>query len=281
MSEPVATRSRDLPGLRLAHLWPSLLNVAGDGGNLLAVERRCGWRGIPTEAVTIDRGDSADLFWFDLIFFHGGQDVEMGVVESDLRAKAPALREAADAGAVVFAVCAGLQLLGHRYIPSTGPAMEGVGMLDLETHGGSQRFMQHAAVEVTIAGQTETVVGFENHSGVTTLGPGVRAFGRVLAGAGNNGRDGTEGAIRDNVFATYLHGPVLPKNPWLTDRLIRIALERRVGGAVELPPLDDAIERRNHEVALAKALRNRGRRTALEPARLLRGESASPKGSTS
>ncbi|OGN87955.1 MAG: hypothetical protein A2X23_02560 [Chloroflexi bacterium GWC2_73_18] len=253
--------------LRIAHLYPSLLNVAGDGGNLTAIVQRCRWRGIETEVVPVEAGETADYPGFDLLLFHGGQDVEMAVVAADLPRQAEGLRAAADAGVVFLAVCAGLQLLGHRYIPSAGPTLEGVGVLDLETRGGPQRFMQHAACEVTLGGETEIVVGFENHSGQTELGPGVRPFGRVVAGAGNNGRDGTEGAVRENVYATYLHGPVLPKNPWLTDKLIEIALERRLGRRVALAPLDDAVERNAHDVGLAKALRNRGRRTALEPAR--------------
>ena len=264
------------PPIRIAHLYSSLLNVAGDGGNVIAVERRASWRGIPAEIVPVELGQTPDLATFDMIFIQGGQDVEMAVAARDLRCKAPSLRQAADQGVVIFAVCAGLQLLGHRYIPSVGVAMEGIGVLDLETRGGAHRFMQHAACEVRFGDQTEVVVGFENHSGLTELGPGARAFGRVLAGAGNNGADRTEGAVRDHVFATYLHGPVLPKNPWLTDQLIRIALERKVGGRVDLPPIDDALEHHAHEVALKKALRNRGRRTALEPALLVRGEPKTP-----
>jgi CobQ-like glutamine amidotransferase family enzyme len=260
----------DYPTLRIAHLYPSLLNVAGDGGNVMAIVQRCAWRGIPTEVVEVEQGDTQDFTTFDLILFHGGQDVEMDVVARDLGLKVPSLQEAADKGVLIFAVCAGLQLLGHRYIPSVGEPMEGAAILDLETHGGSQRFMQHAAVEVTLNGETGTVVGFENHSGQTVLGPGAQPFGRVVAGAGNNGRDGTEGAVRDNVFATYLHGPVLPKNPWLTDQLIRIALERRMAQPVELAPLDDEAEDRAHEVALAKAMRNKGQYTALTPAELVR-----------
>ena len=260
----------DYPTLRIAHLYPSLLNVAGDGGNVMALVQRCAWRGIQTEVVEVEQGDTPDFTTFDLILFHGGQDVEMDVVARDLGLKVPSLREAADQGVLIFAVCAGLQLLGHRYIPSVGEPMEGAAILDLETRGGSQRFMQHAAIEVTLNGQTGTVVGFENHSGQTTLGPAARPFGTMVAGAGNNGQDGTEGAVRDNVFATYLHGPVLPKNPWLTDQLITIALERRTGQPVELAPLDDTAEDRAHEVALAKAMRNKGQYTALTPAELVR-----------
>ena len=161
----------DYPTLRIAHLYPSLLNVAGDGGNVMAIVQRCAWRGIPTEVVEVEQGDTPDFTTFDLILFHGGQDVEMDVVARDLGLKIPSLQEAADQGVLIFAVCAGLQLLGHRYIPSVGEPMEGAAILDLETRGGSQRFMQHAAVEVTLNGQTGTVVGFENHSGQTTLGP--------------------------------------------------------------------------------------------------------------
>ena len=276
MTQATDGLSSDFPTLRLAHLYPSLLNVAGDGGNVMAVERRSAWRGIPTEVVPVEVGDYPDLTEFDVIFFQGGQDVEMAVAASDLERKTPALQAAAEAGVVFLAVCAGLQLLGHRYIPSAGPVMKGAGILDLETRGGSQRFMQHAACQVTLGGQTQTVVGFENHSGLTKLGANLRPFGLVVAGAGNNGEDGTEGAVQNNVLATYMHGPVLPKNPWLTDQIIRIALERRVGGPVELAPLDDAFEQNAHEVALAKAMLNRGRRTALEPANLGRSTIQTP-----
>ena len=262
----------DYPPIRIAHLYSSLLNVAGDGGNVSAVERRASWRGIRVEIVPVELGETPDLAAFDIVFLQGGQDVEMAIAASDLQQKAPSLREAADQGVVIFAVCAGLQLLGHRYIPSVGATMEGIGILDLETRGGPQRFMQHAACEVTFGDRSETVVGFENHSGLTELGPEVQPFGRVVAGAGNNGVDGTEGAVRDHVYATYLHGPILPKNPWLTDELIRTALERKVSAHVDLAPLDDGLELHAHDVALAKALRNRGRRTALEPARLVRGQ---------
>ena len=274
---PRSIHSHDHRPLRIAHLYPSLLNVAGDGGNLIAIQRRAQWRGIPVEVVAVEKAETPDFRKFDIVLFHGGQDVEMAVAAEDFALKAPSLREAVDEGVVVFAVCAGLQLLGHRYVSNAGEEMLGAGILDLETLGGPQRFMQHAACEVTIDGVTETIVGFENHSGLTTLGPGCEAFGKVIAGAGNNGRDGLEGARSRNVFATYLHGPCLPKNPWLTDQLIRIAVGRAEGvkpAKVVLAPLDDELEARAHEVAMAKAMANRGRRTALEPAKLVRGQKA-------
>jgi len=271
------TYSRDHKSLRIAHLYPSLLNVAGDGGNLIALQRRAQWRGIPVEVVAVEKGETPDFRKFDIVLFHGGQDVEMAVAAEDFALKAPSLRAAVDEGVVVFAVCAGLQLLGHRYISNAGEEMRGAGILDLETRGGPQRFMQHAACEVTIDGVTDTVVGFENHSGLTVLGTGCDPFGKVVAGAGNNGRDGLEGARTKNVFATYLHGPCLPKNPWLTDQLLRIAVGRAEGvraSRVTLSPLNDESEARAHAMALAKAMANRGHRTALEPARLARGRSS-------
>jgi lipid II isoglutaminyl synthase (glutamine-hydrolysing) len=270
-----SSHSGDHAPLRIAHLYPSLLNVAGDGGNLIAIQRRAQWRGIPVDVVAVEKGDTPNFRKFDIVLFHGGQDVEMAVAATDFALKAPSLRDAVEHGTVVFAVCAGLQLLGHRYISNAGEEMIGAGILDLETRGGPQRFMQHAACEVSIEGMTGTVVGFENHSGLTELGPGCEAFGRVLAGAGNNGVDGLEGARFANVFATYLHGPVLPKNPWLTDQLIRIAVgrsERLAPSLVALAPLDDEFEDRAHDMAMAKAMANRGRRTALEPAKLVRGQ---------
>jgi len=270
---PGAEHCQNHEPLRIAHLYPSLLNVAGDGGNLMALQRRAEWRGIPVEVVAIEKGEKPDFRDFDIVLFHGGQDVEMAVAAADFAKQAPSLRAAVAQGVVVFAVCAGLQLLGHRYVSNAGEEMLGAGILDLETRGGPQRFMQHAACEVELNGVVETVVGFENHSGQTTLGPGCEPFGRVLAGAGNNGRDGFEGARSGSVFATYLHGPVLPKNPWLTDQLLRIAIGRMESTSpsrVALAPLDDAVEARAHETALSKAMANKGKRTALEPAKLVR-----------
>ena len=263
--------------LHVLHLHPSVLNVAGDGGNVLAIQRRAGWRGISVEVRRADPGDQVDPSWPDLTVIGGGQDTEMRVAADGLRPQADALRASVQGGAVLFAVCAGLQLLGRVYIPSAGEPIQGLGMLDLETRGGPERFMQHAACRVELDGTVDTVVGFENHSGLTALGPGAMPFGTVVLGAGNNGRDGTEGARPADgsaVFATYLHGPVLPKNPWLTDHLIARALTRR-HGAVALEALPDATEQRAHDEALAAAERARGRRTAIRAATLGRTASRS------
>lgn len=250
--------------IRICHLYPTLLSIAGDRGNLFAIQRRCEWRGLATEVTEAAVGDTPDFSRFDLILFHGGQDKEMDVAARDLAAKAAQLREAAEGDAVILAVCAGYQLLGHSYRPFTGPELTGAGVLDLTTTGGSTRFMNHIAIECDFAlGGKQTLVGFENHSGRTYLGPGAQPLGRVIAGSGNNGEDGFEGARHRQVYATYLHGPVLPKNPWFTDHLIFHALRHRYGDVAPLVALPDGAEERAHEAALKMAIRLKGRMTAM------------------
>ncbi len=248
-AEPVA--------IRICHLYPRLFSVAGDRGNLMALTRRCTWRGIQASVAEADVGVSPDFTEFDLILVHGGQDCEMNVAARDLGLKADSLRKAIDGGAVVLAVCAGYQLLGKYYAPPAGPPITGIGVLDVVTEGGSTRFMSHIAVACDVGdGGQRSLVGFENHSGRTYLGPGTDPLGLVIAGSGNNGEDGTEGARYGDVYATYLHGPVLPKNPWLTDHLISRALLHRYGdvGVLEaLGPLDDQTEADAHAASLRLA----------------------------
>ncbi|HEU5441515.1 MAG TPA: hypothetical protein VFU88_19685, partial [Ktedonobacterales bacterium] len=206
--------------LRICHLYPTLLSIAGDRGNLMAIQKRCEWRGIRTMVTEVGVGQTANFTEYDLILFHGGQDKEMDVAARDLEGKAASLRAAVEQDVVVLAVCAGYQLLGHYYQPFTGPRLEGVGAVDLYTVGGNTRFMNHIAVECDFApGGKQTLVGFENHSGRTYLGPNAQPLGKLIAGSGNNGEDGGEGVCYRQVYGTYLHGPVLPKNPWLTDHL--------------------------------------------------------------
>lgn len=246
--------------LRICHLYPALLNVAGDRGNLFAIQRRCEWRGLRTEVTDVTVGETPDFTAFDLILFHGGQDKEMDVAARDLKLKSISLREAIEADVVILSVCAGYQLLGRYYQPLKGPLLEGIGALDLYTEAGTMRLMNHIAVECTfVAGDRRTLVGFENHSGRTYLGPGVQPLGRLLAGRGNNGKDGGEGARYRQVYATYLHGPVLPKNPWFTDRLIWQGLHHRYGDVEMLAPLADGAEDRAHEAALKIAVGHKGK----------------------
>ena len=251
--------------LRICHLYPTLLSVAGDRGNLFALQKRCEWRGLRTTATEVPVGVHPDFSEFDVILFHGGQDKEMDVAARDLAFKAASLREAAESDTVILAVCAGFQLLGTYYQPFSGPRLEGARVVDMYTEGGNTRFMNHIAIECTFArGGKHTLVGFENHSGRTYLGEGIQPLGRVIAGSGNNGTDGGEGVYYRQVYGTYLHGPVLPKNPWFTDHLIWHGLRHRYGDVAPLSSLPDGAEERAHTVALRMAMRSSGKLTALE-----------------
>ena len=246
--------------VRICHLYPRLLSVAGDRGNLFAIMQRCAWRGIRFSVTDADVGDVPDFTESDLILLHGGQDREMTAAARDLAEKAGPLREAIEGNAVVLAVCAGYQLLGRYYAPSEGPRIEGIDVLDVVTEAGPTRFIGHVAVDCDFgSGNRGQLTGFENHRGRTHLGSGVQPLGHVLAGGGNNGEDGTEGARYREVYATYLHGPVLPKNPWLADHLLSRALARRYPDFGPLAPLADGVEAEAHAASLRLARRPAGR----------------------
>jgi len=250
--------------LKIGHLYPTLMSVAADRGNLYAIRKRCEWRGIATEVEEIYVKQTPDFTQFDLLLIHGAADREMELASRDIQLKAAGLIEAAEANVTFLSVCAGFQLLGHYYKPSTGPELKGVGLLDLYTEGGSTRFMTHMAMQCDLEGVGKQVlVGYENHSGRTWLGDNAQPLGKVIVGWGNNGKDGFEGARYKNVYGTYLHGPVLPKNPWFTDYLIQRALERRYG-KVELKPLDDTAENVAHDTALKLAMEFKGTMSAIE-----------------
>jgi lipid II isoglutaminyl synthase (glutamine-hydrolysing) len=250
--------------VRICHLYPRLFSVAGDRGNLFVLTQRCAWRGIRYSVTEADVGTMPDFAQTDLILVHGGQDTEMTEAARDLGTKAGPLRQAIENDAVVLAVCAGYQLLGRSYTPVTGAPLPGLGVLDVVTEGGPARFMGHVAVECDLgSGERRELTGFENHSGRTYLGSGAQPLGHVLAGRGNNGEDGTEGARYREVYATYLHGPVLPKNPWLADQLLSRALEHRYKGFGPLAPLTDEAEAHAHAAALRLARRPAGRLRAV------------------
>lgn len=234
--------------LVIGWLYGAAMNIYGDRGNVIALERRARWRGIAAETRQIGFGDPVppDV---DVFFFGGGQDQEQVAVSRDLQgAKGAAIRDAVEAGAALLAVCGGYQLLGHEYRPHAGEPLPGIGLFDLVTVAGPVRFIGNVVVESRFG----PLVGFENHSGLTDLGPGVEPLGRVRIGRGNNGRDGTEGAVYRNAVGCYLHGSVLPKNPALADWLIARALERR-HGHVELEPLPTPLEDAARESAIARA----------------------------
>ena len=233
--------------LKICHLYPDVLNLYGDGGNIRCLTQRLNWRGIGAAVTKMPIGSTESLAGFDLIFIGGGQDFEQQVLLEDLhRGRDRELLAAVDDGITILAICGGYQMLGAYYETHDGQRCDFVGALDLCTVGAKTRMIGNYLYRVTEALGGFTVVGFENHSGKTRLGPGVEPLGTVLAGFGNNGEDGTEGAHYKNVFGTYSHGPLLPKNPDFADLLIRTALERKYG-ACELAPLDDALERMAHD----------------------------------
>jgi len=247
--------------LRLAQLYPDQMNIYGDRGNILTLARRCAWRGIALEVVPVGVGAELDWASADMAFFGGGQDSGQALIAADfVQRQGPVLRAAIDGGLVLLAICGGYQLLGHYFLTHTGERLPGIGAIDVHTVGGHQRLVGNIVVEASLEpprhGDAETrsdnrpessvpkvrLVGFENHSGRTYLGAGVRPLGRVLAGYGNNGEDGTEGAVYHNTFGCYMHGSLLPKNPQFADYLIGLALARRYGLAATLAPLDDRLE---------------------------------------
>jgi hypothetical protein len=228
--------------LRVCALYPDLMNIYADRGNLLMLERRCVWRGIGFRMSAAGLGDGLDPDAHDLFYLGGGQDRDQRLCAEDLvQTKRDALHAAAGRGAVVLGVCGGFQLLGHRY-----EDMPGIGLVDLHTVSAqADRLIGDVAIEVELdPGDRRVLAGFENHAGRTHLGSGEQPLGRVLSGHGNTGSSGAEGVRRDGVIGTYLHGPLLPKNAWLADWLIR-----RATGIGELPPLDDTLEDAAHAAA--------------------------------
>ena len=231
--------------LKICHLYPDILNLYGDRGNILCMEQRLYWRGIDVVTEGVSIGEMLDASQYDLIFVGGGQDFEQEVLLEDLNGgKKDELKAAIEDGIAVLAICGGYQMLGHYYETWDGQKCAFTGAVDLYTVGDKQRMIGNYMF--TCDELNCEIVGFENHSGKTYLGAGVKPMGKVLAGFGNNGEDGTEGARYKNVFGTYSHGSLLPKNPKLADHILRVALERKYGEA-ELTPLDDSLETAAHD----------------------------------
>jgi lipid II isoglutaminyl synthase (glutamine-hydrolysing) len=246
--------SRTPPELRLLALYPEQMNIYADRGNILFLQRRCEWREIGFRYAASGPGDGLDPGEHDLIYIGGGQDRDQVLVAEDmLRTKREAIASAVNDGAALLAVCGGYQLLGHRYELGE-ESIPGLGIADLETvREPGPRLIGNVAIETDLGDGPRVLAGFENHGGRTVLGPDAEPLGRVLHGHGNNGRDGHEGVKRLNLIGTYLHGPLLPKNAWLADRLIALAIERRTGSLPELEPLGDELEIAAHAGALRAA----------------------------
>jgi CobQ-like glutamine amidotransferase family enzyme len=241
------------------HLYPDYLNIYADRGNIAVLERRAGWRGIGFEIVPIGIAGAIPTD-VDLLYVGGGQDREQALIAADLASRGAELSEAIASGTALLAVCGGYQLLGRYYRDRSGRELPGAGVLPLWTEAGDRRMIGDILLDCDLpdAGR-RTLAGFENHGGRTYLEPGAEALGRVVAGFGNNGEDGLEGCRYEGAIGTYLHGPLLPRNPWLADWLIARALAHRLGRPPELEPLPDELERRAHEVAAGRA-RGRGGR---------------------
>jgi CobQ-like glutamine amidotransferase family enzyme len=235
-------------------LYPDLMNIYGDRGNVLTLSQRARWRGLEARVLDLGKGVVRGMEEVDVFFFGGGQDREQELVYDDLlETKAVLLAQAVHDGAAVLAVCGGYQLLGHYYQTASGERLPGIGLVDVRTEAGTRRSIGDVVVQANpaLGLSPPTLVGFENHSGRTFLGGGLRPLGRVLQGGGNNGGDGTEGLAEGNVFGSYLHGSLLPKNPHFADLIIERALRRR------LEPLDDALELAAHRRIVERELARR------------------------
>jgi CobQ-like glutamine amidotransferase family enzyme len=236
--------------LTVGHLYPDYLNIYADRGNIAVLRERARLRGHELAVVPIGPGDAVPE-GIDLFYVGGGQDREQALVARDLVRKGEALRNAVAEGSAFLAVCGGYQLLGRFYRDRAGEELPGIGLLPLQTIAGERRMIGDVLLQCEWAGQT--LAGFENHAGRTELDEGAEPLGRVVAGFGNDGRSGFEGCRSGRVYGTYLHGPLLPRNPWFADRLIADAL------GVELAPLDDELEAQAHAVSAQRA-RSRGGR---------------------
>lgn len=238
--------NRNIPTLELAYLYPKLLNIYGDRGNVLTLQKRCSFRGINLSISTIDIKESIDYEKFDIYFIGGGQDQEQVVVSEDLQTKKNGLIGAVERNSVFLAVCGGYQLLGKFYRAQNGSELKGIEALDLYTVSGNKRMIGNVLCQDLES--KKTLVGFENHSGKTYLGSSLKPLAKVIRGGGNNGEDGFEGVRYKNIFGTYLHGSLLPKNPDLADRIIRLAMERKGLEMLEIK-VDDLIETIAHKKA--------------------------------
>jgi CobQ-like glutamine amidotransferase family enzyme len=248
--------------IRAAHLYPGYLNIYADRGNIAVLRRRAALRGHELEIEAVGLGDELRSGDHDLLYIGGGQDREQILIAPDLAAKGEAIRDAVTAGVAALAVCGGYQLLGRGYWGRDGLFMPGAGVLPLETVAGTTRMIGDVLLETELEpGVRRTVAGFENHGGRTTLDEGAEPLGRVIHGFGNDGESGYEGCRVGRMLGTYLHGPLLPRNPWLADWLLAQAVAHATGGEPpELEPLPDRIERAAHSVAAERAKARGGRK---------------------
>jgi lipid II isoglutaminyl synthase (glutamine-hydrolysing) len=245
----------------VGHLYPDYLNIYADRGNIAVLARRAAWRGHQLEVHQISIGEPVDPGEHDLLYVGGGQDREQALVADDLVAKADGVRAAVAGGAAVLAVCGGYQLLGRSYRDLQGEDLPGIGVFPSETVAGDRRMIGDVLLECELEpGVVRTLAGFENHAGRTRLDPGAEPLGHVVAGFGNDGESGFEGCRVGRAVGTYLHGPLLPRNPWFADWVLAQALAHRLGEAPVFEPLPDDLEHEAHAVSAARARSRGGRR---------------------
>jgi len=238
--------------LKICHMYPDILNLYGDRGNVICLEKRLQWRGIGCQIVKMPVGSARSLSGYDLVFIGGGQDFEQQVLLDDLRrGRAAEIKAAVEDGVSFLAVCGGFQMLGNYYEAQDGKKQDFIGAVNMHTVAGKERVTGNYKFKCCDGAGGSIVVGFENHNALTYLDSGVQPLGTVLSGFGNNGKDKSEGVLYKNVFGTYSHGPVLPKNPEFCDHILLTALRRKYGSA-ELQPLDDRAELHAHEEMNAK-----------------------------
>ena len=247
--------------LTICHLYPDLLDLYGDRGNILALSARCRWRGIEPVIQRASLGEDLDFLGMDILFLGGGSDREQGLLVQDLMRRENELRSAIESGLVVLAICGGYQMLGKYYQMTSGEKIQGLDILDVWTIAGAKRLIGNVVgdLDENVLGidsspELRTLLGFENHSGQTHLGEGMKPLGKVSFGNGNNGQDGEEGVRYRNVFGTYMHGPLLPKNPHFADLLLELALQRRDPNTC-LMELDDRLEKLAHETMVKRLLK--------------------------
>jgi CobQ-like glutamine amidotransferase family enzyme len=244
----------------VGHLFPDYLNIYADRGNMAVLAQRAAWRGHTLEVRALGPGDGVRPGEHDLYYVGGGQDREQELIAPALAAMGPALQEAVEGGAAALAVCGGYQLLGRFYRDRSGDELQGAGLLPLHTVAGERRMIGDVLLECELdPGERKTLAGFENHAGRTVLEDGAEPLGRVLAGFGNDGESGYEGCRSGRVVGTYLHGPLLPRNPWLADWLLAQALAHRTGDPAPLEPLADDLEAEAHAVSADRARERGGR----------------------
>jgi lipid II isoglutaminyl synthase (glutamine-hydrolysing) len=245
----------------VGHLYPDYLNIYADRGNIAVLARRAAWRGHELEVHTVSVGDPVEPGAHDLLYVGGGQDREQALVAEDLVAKSDGVAAAVDGGAALLAVCGGYQLMGRSYRDFRGGDLPGIGLFPLETIAGETRMIGDVLLECELEpGVVRTLAGFENHAGRTRLDRGAEPLGRVVAGFGNDGVSGLEGCRVGRAVGTYLHGPLLPRNPWFADWVLAQALAHQLGEPPALEPLGDELEQQAHAVSALRARSRGGKR---------------------